>query len=256
MSLINEALRRAEEEKRQQQGIPAEPASRAAAGEQAPPAAREHHGLRGAIALGAFVVVAVVAVMYFSLPPQHRPARTTPRAPGAVRPDPTRAEPPGEPPEANLPAEPDQAAAVRSSVDTTLQALMDYQPGESEPPLLSWAAPPAQAQPPPLALPLAPAPAGAGATSLLAQASPPAAIPGTSPPEGRPPPSAQADGPPPLDAGDFKLGGIIRSGSDSHALINDHLVSVGDQVAGARVVEIGRYHVVLEKDGQRLTLRM
>ncbi len=54
----------------------------------------------------------------------------------------------------------------------------------------------------------------------------------------------------------FTLGGILASGGKGYAIINSHMVTVGDNVNGARVVAIGKHHVVLEKDGKQFTLRM
>lgn len=54
----------------------------------------------------------------------------------------------------------------------------------------------------------------------------------------------------------FRLSGILASGGKGYAIINNHMVSVGDEIDGARVIVIGKYHVVLEKDSKRLVLRM
>ncbi len=54
----------------------------------------------------------------------------------------------------------------------------------------------------------------------------------------------------------FTLGGILASGGKGYAIINSHMVTVGDNVNGARVVTIGKHHVVLEKDGKQFVLRM
>ena len=54
----------------------------------------------------------------------------------------------------------------------------------------------------------------------------------------------------------YRLGGILRSEVASHAIINDHMVGVGDEIDGARVLAIERYYVDLEKDGRRIRLRM
>lgn len=69
--------------------------------------------------------------------------------------------------------------------------------------------------------------------------------------------AAQPPEPPMIDAGsEFRLGGIIQSGGTAHALINDHMVAVGDELCGARVVSIQRNLVVLERAGKRMQLRM
>lgn len=86
-------------------------------------------------------------------------------------------------------------------------------------------------------------------------AGPPAVQPTPAPaPKAEPPlPSPKA---PPLDPSQFKLGGIVKGDSNAHALINDHMLTIGDKVNGATLVVIEKYHVVLERDGQRLVLRI
>ena len=75
-------------------------------------------------------------------------------------------------------------------------------------------------------------------------------------PTSRPAEEIAATSRPAFDASQFRLGAILKSGDGAHAVINGHMVTVGDEVSGARVVVIGPYHVVLEKAGKRLSLRM
>jgi ribosome-associated protein YbcJ (S4-like RNA binding protein) len=53
----------------------------------------------------------------------------------------------------------------------------------------------------------------------------------------------------------LKLGGIVQSNGQAHAIINDQMVGVGEEVAGARVLEIQRRQVILERGGQKIILR-
>ena len=78
----------------------------------------------------------------------------------------------------------------------------------------------------------------------------------TTRPTSRPAEEIAATSRPAFDASQFRLGAILKSGDGAHAVINGHMVTVGDEVSGARVVVIGPYHVVLEKAGKRLSLRM
>ncbi|MDY7011703.1 MAG: hypothetical protein SVV80_13280 [Planctomycetota bacterium] len=52
------------------------------------------------------------------------------------------------------------------------------------------------------------------------------------------------------------LSGILASDGKRYAIINNQMVAVGDNINGVKVVGIGKYHVVLEKDGKQFTLRM
>jgi len=59
-----------------------------------------------------------------------------------------------------------------------------------------------------------------------------------------------------LDARKFTLGAVLKSGYEARALINNQMLTVGQQIDGATVVAIEQHHVVLEKGGRRLVLRM
>ena len=94
------------------------------------------------------------------------------------------------------------------------------------------------------------------AGSPASRPSPPAAKAPTTRPTSRPAGEIAATSRPAFEASQFQLGAILKSGDGAHAVINGHMVTVGDEVNGARVVVIGPYHVVLEKAGKRLSLRM
>ncbi len=54
----------------------------------------------------------------------------------------------------------------------------------------------------------------------------------------------------------FTISAILASGGKGYAIVNGHMVTVGDNIDGAKVVTVGKHHVVLEKDGKQFTLRM
>jgi hypothetical protein len=189
MSLINEALKRAEAESRQDEG------GDAPTGRRTRP--------RAVAALAVVVIAAVCAFTYLSVPPQVKPE-------ASGRPQLAR------------------AAAARRTVASGVPAITVEK------------------------LPRARL-AAAGPAS---EPSPPAATMPTSRPTSRPAEEIAATSRPAFDASQFRLGAILKSGDGAHAVINGHMVTVGDDVSGARVVVIGPYHVVLEKDGKQLSLRM
>ena len=191
MSLINEALKRAEAENRQHDGGDA-------------PVARRPKP-RAAAALAVVVIATVCGFTYLSVPPQARP-KPSPRPQVA------------------------QAAAARGTAALRMPGL----PPVEELPRAQLAAASPTSRPSPPATPEAP----------------------TTRPTSRPAEEIAATSRPAFDASQFQLGAILKSGDGAHAVINGHMVTVGDEVSGARVVVIGPYHVVLEKAGERLSLRM
>jgi len=83
------------------------------------------------------------------------------------------------------------------------------------------------------------------------------------PAESRPspaPPSPVARKAPPApaapDRSKFRLNAIMSGPEGNMALINGSLLREGQLVLGAKIVKIGRYHVEFELAGQRFTLRM
>lgn len=54
----------------------------------------------------------------------------------------------------------------------------------------------------------------------------------------------------------IKLSMILKDNNNMRAIINESVVGVSDVVAGAKVTAIKDDHVVLSRDGQRITLRM
>lgn len=193
MSLINEALKRAETEKRLNSSDPAETGASdgaASTDRTAPADSGRRTGWRSAIILGTCVVLAVLTVTYLSLP-QTRP---------------------------NLP--PEEVSA------------------ESIVPLPTAAS--------------APARSGGDRQAATRPAPEPVVQPAGEDPGAAAPQEPVAN----FSPEQFNLGGIMESGTGAHAIVNNHLVAVGDEVEGAKVVVIRKYTVVLEKDGKRISLRL
>jgi len=59
---------------------------------------------------------------------------------------------------------------------------------------------------------------------------------------------------PPLPPG-LKVTGIVRNGRHMYAVVNDFLVKKGDEILGAKVVEIRGDAVILQKDGREHILK-
>ncbi|MGD2279281.1 MAG: thioredoxin family protein [Candidatus Omnitrophota bacterium] len=57
-------------------------------------------------------------------------------------------------------------------------------------------------------------------------------------------------------ASQFALTGIIRDGVASKAVVNNNLVGIGDNVGGAKVIEIGRDEVTLSCQGKEIILKL
>jgi MSHA biogenesis protein MshK len=57
-------------------------------------------------------------------------------------------------------------------------------------------------------------------------------------------------------AADWRLTGIRIRGEDRTAIINGRVVRAGDDLDGAKVVEIGHGQVVLDQDRKRVVLRL
>jgi len=146
---------------------------------------------------------------------------------------------------ATLPAEPVAQAppAVASAAQAVLTGLIAqanpaWQPSATPIFVLQIPAAPAS----PLAATAAPA-----ASPLPAATAP--ASPVVSPPLEKPPPA-------PPEPAQFKLGGIMQVGTGGHAIINNQLVTAGEEVDGAKVVAIRKYDVTLEKNGATIVLKM
>jgi hypothetical protein len=243
MSLINEALKRAEMEKRQNQGGEGEVplAVWPAPGEEVPFVfGKNQTGLRGAVILGACILVTVGVVLYFSLPPAQKsppPAQASVRVARAGATSRPAAAP------ASQPAR-KAPSLVETALKQTLAALRDYRRPPGPPPTTSPAGQPSSPQ----------ASYWRGAAQRV---SPPATAPvviSYRPPPQPPAKTGQADTP--FEASHFQLGGILESSGGASAIVNNQLVSLGDEVNGAKVVVIRKYTVVLEKDGKRLLLRL
>jgi len=233
MSLINEALRRAEQQKRMSGGRPA-PAPARSPQAQMPrwtdepivgqPAPRPRGSLRGATVLSACLILGLAAVLYMTqLPTTEAPSTPQP----TVRDSGPSVATPTDTPRVAAPPAP----VVNDPISVpTHVALTPIKP----------VAPTSDTVEP---LPTIPV----GMTGVVAEAPATPSAPMTPLPVVRPKP---------LDPDEFKLGGILQTGDVIHAIVNNHLVAVGEVIDGAKVVDIGKYHVVLEMDGRRVTLRL
>ena len=236
MSLINEALRRAEQQKRIGGGKPVPTSAR---GPVAPPSRwtdepivdaptrRPRGGMRGATVLSACLILGLAAVLYMAQIPITEDPST---------PQPTFRD--SHPPVENATDAPFVAAPAAPVADAisvpTHVALTAIKP------VLPTSAPPSDTVEPVPTIPV-------GMTGVVADASVASQAPLT---------PLTVIRPKPLNPDEFKLGAILQTGDVIHAIVNNHLVATGEDIDGAKVVDIGKYHVVLEKDGQRVTLRL
>ena len=224
MSLIHEALKRAEREHPSRDGdSSAERIALLTTSSPGQPA--EYRPNTRAFRAALFVVVVIAAVglvTYLSLPLQDKPvpAKTAGH------------EPPATPP----------AQAANVSAETAWPPALPIAPPQSPEPQ------PAQAP-----VPEASAVAAMKFKPVSPLVVPPVAPPAPAMPSASQPATVEPEKPKPPA---LKLGGIMRSGGVARAIINNHLVAAGDEIDGARVVKIGKYTVEVEWDGQTFLLRM
>ena len=231
MSLINEALKRAEIVGRDDQTPPAKRSTHSVEhlyGDKAPagPASsadasaeeisrllrKNQTSLRGATALGVCVVAAVAIIMHLTLPPnQQGPVEA--EAGGTTAALEMRTHQPADETKTTPDKTPEKSTIA--ALQQTLAGIING--GAAQTPK------PARQPEPPAAVP---------------------SVPGKQKPDGQ-----QA-------TGQFTLSGILASGGGGHAIVNNQMVTVGDNIDGARVVAIGKHHVVLEKDSKQFVLRM
>ncbi len=223
MSLINEALRRAEIVGRDGQTTTARrsthsmehlyndkaPAETTASSEKSRPLRKKQTSLRGATALGVCVIATVAVIMHLTLPPDQQ--------------GPVKAEAGGTTAALEMrthqPADETKITPDKTPEKSTIAALKQTLAGIIN--------------------------SGAAQTPKPARQGEPADA-------ARPAPDKQK----PDDQPQFTLSGIMASGDKGHAIINNHMVTVGDNIDGAKVVTIGKHHVVLEKDSKQFVLRM
>jgi hypothetical protein len=245
MSLINEALKRAEQERRA--APPKSPPEVPPWYEPPPPALVEAPVARrtspaGAIMLTLVVVGLVGTGVYFLMVnrdalPQRAAGSGTTTAPTA------------------------ELSVVATVNPLTQQNWTQIPPAAPPDPVTP---PPAASTPPPSAPPAEAKPSVAVGHNSVPEAQPPStpvAAPANPSPTAPPPvvaapprtpePSVE---PPSHDA--YRLGGIIRSDKGAYALVNDRMVGEGDEIDGAKVVAIGQNSVELVKDGKKIVLRM
>lgn len=217
MSLINEALKRAEQDGPGQGTAPGRPGPKRPAGPGNQDPQKRRTSLGKVFLLGMVVIACVASLTYLSLPPEQKPVPS---------PSTGSQSPPAKP------AEPAPAAGAENAVASDQVPEPTVEPPQPQLPLRL-----------PEQLPVDAAPAASLLMQLAKQ----------EPPRSRPPAPGAPSGDP---ASEFKLGGIMRSNGAGHAIVNGRMVSVGDMVDGARVVSIEKYHVVLEKAGTQFELRM
>jgi hypothetical protein len=59
-----------------------------------------------------------------------------------------------------------------------------------------------------------------------------------------------------LTVADLRLQGVICSSDNPSAILNGRMIFVGEWIAGARLIEVGRTNVTLEYQNQRKTLTL
>jgi hypothetical protein len=112
-----------------------------------------------------------------------------------------------------------------------------------------------------------PPPPADGRSAGTGPADPLAVVPAPAPPTGAAGPPATSPAPPPAapaqpaapavdDAARFKVTSLVATGKRATAIINGHVVGVGDTISGAKVLAITPHSVELDVGGRRVTLRM
>ncbi len=234
MSLINEALKRAEAEKRQKTDAVRPEVNLSPV---APPVRPGRYG--GLVMLLAGLGLVAVATGAWSLlgsdaganNPASANASTTAMAP----PQPTRRT--AGLPVAKLTSKDDQAKVETAKASFVVAKTIDA---------LKYYNPPARPRPAKTALPSKPA--EATPTAKLAQT-----------PRASRRAAAAAAGKQPVakfNSNTFKLSAVIRGPDGSTAIVNGKFVKAGATVNGAKVVKIDRYAVELEFNGETFTVQM
>ncbi len=234
MSLINEALKRAEAvgrngqtppAKRSMHGIKYLYADKATSGpdrsgnnseeEISRLSSKNQTSLRGAAALGVCVIATVAVIMHMTLPPDQRGPVEAEAGDATAAIETQMPQPAGE---TKATADKTDKTTQKSPITALQQTLAGVLNGGSA---------------------RIPKPARKGEPAPTAK------------------PAVDEPNPVNRPASDqFTLSGIMASGGKGYAIVNGHMVTVGDDIDGARVVTIGKHHVVLEKDSKRLVLRM
>jgi len=269
MSLINEALKRAEEDKLRKsrhgdEALPMEAVN-------APPGSRS--GVAVKIVAAVVIVLAVLSVAWMiygrklapfaspsSVAGSATPSRTATDGQASLESPPARVQRP-----AAVTGNKAQIAALSlspaapkaksqysfssimgsmiqaltgSKADKTAEAGMARKSAAVSP-SVAVAGPAGLGASPSTATPFRPAPAAAAAPSPKAAAQPAAPSP-----------------PPPLDESKFKLSGVMMGPGGATAIINGQSVTQGETVDGAKVIRVSQHSVDLEVNGRRLTIRM
>jgi len=265
MSLINEALKRAEADKLQRSPFFDNLTVLPPAENEVPPPPRPDIRPRRkrsvsilSVLSGLMLAGAAGGAVYLWLGRGRQPAPRSAAAAGPARPAPapTRPKPP-RPPAASLAATTPPAPATAPAKPEAPGGALPSPAPESRP-AVAAVDPPRPTTAPAVEIARAPSPETAP-TSRPAAAPKPAAAPAIA--AARPSkPKATVVKPRPaprrLDVSKLRLQAIMRGPGGNVALINGNCLREGQTVEGARIVKIGQVHVELECDGQRASLRM
>ncbi|HUU91518.1 MAG TPA: hypothetical protein VM238_09930 [Phycisphaerae bacterium] len=100
---------------------------------------------------------------------------------------------------------------------------------------------------------VAPEPSGPQTVLKVGEPTPAAPEPKAAPPQAQAKPEPS---PPPVDTSRFKVSSIVSGPHGGTAIINGRPVRVGDTVAGAKIIKIAPRSVEVEIDGRRATLAL
>ncbi|HOF18174.1 MAG TPA: hypothetical protein PK082_04635 [Phycisphaerae bacterium] len=274
MSLINEALKRAEEDAQNRSGggIEAKPAPmepvRQAKG-------RKFKLTPSRMVMLAALVAACGAGWYFTRGPSPASRPAAAKADGAAHKNTktTAAKPKANQNDASAKAQTDAAlketaprkiapvAPVNPELERAYARLIETATYYTPPPrqiTMPASAPAgdetAKSESPATAPASGEAPASAKAQSAIAAATKPPA----KAPAGKTPPVAAAKATPSkgVDYSRYQLSGVMHGPNGTTAIINGYFLTVGQEIDGAKILRIEQQSVLLELDGQRFTIRM
>jgi len=275
MSLINEALQRAEQDAQQRQGPPPLPPGMTPAPQMPPAAAGRKHGPPAWMKVVALVLLLnglIAGGLYARKLLRGGPSQASAHvAPPAVvsAPKPTA---PAKPAAARF--TPETEAAYERTLD-----YLEYYDAEACPirPVDMRQFRPASdasaaeylghlsalgvlgkalgldGSSQPKAEPPAPAGPAAPAGTRIAAKAPPAESHTTPPPPARP---ARRTAPRPPARRGYKLSGIMQGANGGTAIINGALLQVGQSIDGAKLIEVHPHSVTLDADGERIHLNL
>ncbi|MCE5327137.1 MAG: general secretion pathway protein GspB [Planctomycetaceae bacterium] len=222
MSLINDALKRAEYEKARGAAAAGTPLPRCPSPRPSP----RHMSLAAKIALVIFFLGG--AALLAPLAAFHRPVAEAPLV-LATAPQTHAAMPPAAPSKHPL------STQAQSAQQKTLAGLKTYLPSPATQPAAATQVSPLPACPPAVST-------ASAADSVAAKRTAPVPAPPA-------PPTRPA-------TASFKLSGVMCGPSGPAAIINGHALQAGDRIDGATVVRIDQQSVLLNIDGQTVLVRL